>query len=201
VTGRADDPASQRLARQPLDEASGVRQRITREAPAARSAQGGEPPAHGGHRVHVQRVDTRHIYGRLEQEPLHAIGVAQRIPLRHVGPVRRGHDGEPVDPELHSQRLDVLDRVARTEETAPVPEQGRAGRSLAARVGGRGSLEITAAKRARSGPSLVEEDQVPARRLPQVLVELGPRLARGAGQQQRHAAVLPVVAVMPLDAQ
>ena len=195
------DPAAERLRSEPLDESRGVRNNIACEAAAGGSAESRKRPAQGRDRVEVQRVESGGVHGGLEQQPLHAIRVAQRIALCHVRPVVRSDDGEPIEAQLIAQQLDVLHRVGRPEEAAPVSEQGRAGRRLAPGIGLRGGLEVTAAQGARAGPALVEHDQVATRNLPAELAHLCGRLARRARQQQGNAALGPVEGLVELHPQ
>ena len=181
-----DDRAPERLASQPLDEPRGVPQDVAREAAAARAAQRREHPAHGGHRVAVQRVEAGRVRRGHQQQPLHAVGVAHGVALGHVAAVTRTDDRHPLDAQLHPQRLDVLHRVARAVEGAPLAEQRRARRGLAPRIGGGRGLEVTAAESARSGSALVEADERAPGLVPGELIRRQHRFTGPVRERERH---------------
>ena len=135
---------------------------------------------------------------RVEDERLHAIGVRDRIPLGDERPVGDAVDRQLLHAERGAQVVEVLDRVARRVERAPLPEARRArldGTPRRNRDVGSADLRLEprALDRRAARPALVDHHEA-------VVVQHGrdppgdPRdrgdagLARAAGEEEENAA-------------
>ena len=149
-------------------------------------------------RDEAQRIDVAVREDRVEHEPLHAVGVRERVALGHVGAIGDAVERELVGAQRVAQQIEVGHGVGRRVEAPLVAERPRAvldrpGRGRRDVRAAHRALQRRAAQHGAAGAPLVDGDHLVAvQGLAQTALEARRErhagLSRPAAQADEHAA-------------